>query len=198
MAEGLAAGADLILFSGDKLLGGPQCGILVGKAQSIALVKKDPLMRAFRVDKMTLAALEATLQLALHDRMRSIPLWNLLAVELPALIHRAERIASRFRDDLGLNAVAIESTSRLGGGSMPIDSIPTAAVRLAPPWPSEIADEAEFARRLRTGEIAVYPRIRDGAVLLDLRAVPEGDDERIVAAVTQLVGREISNPTNPA
>ena len=110
VAEGLAAGADLVLFSGDKLLGGPQCGLLLGSRLAIARVEADPLMRALRVDKMTLAALEATLQLALDaDRAgRHIPLWRFLNTPLAQLQARAEALAATFRDELGLNASVVE------------------------------------------------------------------------------------------
>ena len=96
VAAGLAAGADLVLFSGDKLLGGPQCGILVGTAKAIGRVESDPLMRALRVDKMTLAALEATLGL-IRDGARGagrIPLWEMLTISLPELRSRADELAT--------------------------------------------------------------------------------------------------------
>ena len=103
-AQGLADGADLVLFSGDKLLGGPQCGIMVGRREAIGRIETDPLMRALRVDKMTLAALEATLRLAMDPEhaVERIPLWTMIAAPLPLLRARAERLAEIFRDELGL------------------------------------------------------------------------------------------------
>src|SRR4029077_12613409 len=118
-AEGLAAGADLVLFSGDKLLGGPQCGILVGTSETIGRIQSDPLMRALRVDKMTLAALEATLRLALDPALAGerIPLWAFLNIPLVSLLDRAGRLAGAFQSELGLATSVIESTTFLGGGS---------------------------------------------------------------------------------
>ena len=185
VAEGLAAGADLVLFSGDKLLGGPQSGLLVGRAAAVERLTADPLMRALRVDKMTLAALEATLRLALDPALggRAIPLWAFLSTPLEALKGRAERLAGALRADLGMNASAVESTAYLGGGSVPVDPLPSAAVRVAAPFPPRLGTEEGLARAMRVGDVAVLARIHGGAVLLDLRAVPELDDPRLLGAV---------------
>jgi len=183
-AEGIAAGADLVLFSGDKLLGGPQSGILVGTREAIDPLRRDPLIRALRVDKMTLAALEATLRLALQPSRAAarIPLWALLKVPIESLLERAARLAGAFRAELGLNASVVESTAFLGGGSAPAESIPTAAVRVAPPFPAPWPSEAAWARALRLGDPAVVTRVQGGAVLLDLRAIAERDDPLLLAA----------------
>jgi L-seryl-tRNA(Ser) seleniumtransferase len=185
VGEGLAAAADLILGSGDKLLGGPQCGLLVGSRDAVARVESDPLMRALRVDKMTLAALEATLLLCLDPALggRRIPLWAFLNTPLPALVARAERLAETFRDTLRLNASVMEGTAFLGGGSVPAEPIPTAAVRVGPPFPPPAASEGEWARLLRLGTPAVVPRVQGGAVLLDLRALTEDEDALLAEAV---------------
>ena len=183
--ESLAAGADLVLFSGDKLLGGPQCGILVGSKGAIERVEHDPLMRAFRVDKMTLAALEATLRLAL-DPIRageSIPLWVLLKADREVLMTRAGRLSGRFRAEFGLDATVVEATAFLGGGSAPLEPIPTAVVRVRPPFPAPWSSEGEWARALRLGDPSVVARVQGGSVLFDLRAVFEPEDERLVEAV---------------
>ena len=135
--DGIAAGADLVLFSGDKLLGGPQCGILLGRREAIGRIEADPLMRALRVDKMTLAALEATLRLATdaeHARER-IPLWAMIAAPVSELTARAESLAGIMRSELGLNAAVMPSESFIGGGSVPILPIPTAVVAVSPPFP---------------------------------------------------------------
>jgi L-seryl-tRNA(Ser) seleniumtransferase len=184
-AESLAAGADLVLFSGDKLLGGPQSGILLGSREAIDLVRRDPLMRALRVDKMTLTALETTLRLALDpDRAANlIPLWALLDVTLENLLSRAHRLAEMFHNELGLDASVIESTAFLGGGSTPVEPIPTAVVRLGPPFPENVPSEAAWARALRMGDPPVVARVQGGAVLLDLRAVAEPEDARLAEAV---------------
>ncbi len=195
-AEGLAAGADLVLFSGDKLLGGPQCGILVGSKPAIDRVASDPLMRAVRVDKMTLAALEATLRLALEpDRAsRRIPLWAFLSATPASLRQRAERLAGTVRSELGWNATAVATTTYLGGGSAPLEPFPSAAVRLAPPYPAPLSAEASLARALRLGEPAVVPRVQGGAVLLDLRTVPESDEPQLLKALRNLLSTPIPKP----
>ncbi len=185
VAGSLAAGADLVLFSGDKLLGGPQCGLLVGKREAVERVEADPLMRALRVDKMTLAALEATLRLMLDpDRAaRRVPLWSLLGAPVGSLAGRAGRLAVALRDDPGLDVTAVEETAYLGGGSAPVEPIATAAVRIAPPYPGPCGSEGALARALRLGDPPVVARVQGGAVLLDLRAVDESDDATLLAAV---------------
>jgi len=187
---GLAAGADVVLFSGDKLLGGPQCGILVGSREAIGPIRRDPLTRALRVDKMTLAALEATLRLALEpDRAASrIPLWASLGAPLPRLVGRAGRLAEAFRSGFGLSATVVESVAYLGGGSAPGEGIPTAAVRVGPPFPAPHASEGDWARALRLGDPPVIARVQGGAVLFDLRAIAEGDDESLADAVGRSIG----------
>jgi L-seryl-tRNA(Ser) seleniumtransferase len=192
IAEGIAAEADLVLCSGDKLLGGPQCGLLVGSRDAVSRVESDPLMRALRVDKMTLAALEATLCLAIDPTLagRRIPLWSFLNAGLSSLIQRAERLAETFRAELGLNASVVETTAYLGGGSVPVEPIPTAAVRVSPPFPPEAASEGDWARILRLGDPPVVPRVQGGAVLFDLRALAEDEDEPLADAVRRALGIE--------
>lgn len=188
-AEGLAAGADLVLASGDKLLGGPQCGLLLGSRAAVGRVSADPLMRAFRVDKLTLAALEATLHLALdagHGHRR-IPFWSFLNTPVETLRSRAEALADRLRAELGLAAWPVDTTAQVGGGSVPGEAIPSAAVRIDPPWPAGLGSEGALARALRLGRLALVPRVQAGAVLLDLRAVPPTDDALLVTALAELV-----------
>ena len=186
ISDSLAAGADLVLCSGDKLLGGPQCGLLLGSASAVSLVASDPLMRAFRVDKLTLAALEATLRLALDTPLR-IPLWSFLATPLDSLHARADRLASSLRTDLHLNATPVDSLAHVGGGSVPVDPLPSAAVRIAPPFPDPLDSEEAFARALRLGDPAVLPRLHAGGLLLDLRAITEEDDASLLDAVRTLI-----------
>jgi L-seryl-tRNA(Ser) seleniumtransferase len=187
IADGLAAGADLVLASGDKLLGGPQCGLILGRAGAVARLAADPLMRALRVDKMTLAALEATLRLARDPAARRIPLWASLDAPIGRLRDRAARLAARLRS-LGIAAEAADSTAQVGGGSVPAEPLPSAAVRLAPPFPAPFPDESSLARALRLGDPPVVARVHRGAILLDLRAVPEADDPGLAAAVSGLLG----------
>ncbi|HEX8201119.1 MAG TPA: L-seryl-tRNA(Sec) selenium transferase, partial [Isosphaeraceae bacterium] len=194
--EGLDAGADLVLGSGDKLLGGPQCGLLVGTRAAVERLEADPLMRALRVDKMTLAALEATLVLALDPVLgaRRIPLWAFLSTPPRRLRARAEGLAAAFRAGPGLEAKVIETTAVLGGGSVPLEPIPTAAVRVDPPFPAPFASEAAWARALRVGDPPVVPRVQDGAVLFDLRAVAEDEDGLLLEAVRRSAGRGAPPP----
>lgn len=201
-AEGLAAGADLVLFSGDKLLGGPQCGIMVGSREAIGRVEVDPLMRALRVDKMTLAALEATLRLAAdpgHARER-IPLWAMIAAPPAGLEERAGALAGRIRTETGLNASAIASEAYIGGGSAPIHAIPSAAVALAPPFPipAQAESEAALADALRLGDPPVVGRVRKGVVVLDLRCVAPVEDLQLLDAIRQVCqDRDAPSPGRP-
>lgn len=184
VAEGLAAGADVVLFSGDKLLGGPQCGILVGTAGAIGRIESDPLMRALRVDKLTLAALEATLGLVAGGTAGSaIPLWRMLSMPPAEVEARAGRFARRLHDELGLAATAVAAESYVGGGSVPVQPIPTVAVRVGPPFPPDGASEGAWARALRTGRPPVVARIQRGAVLFDLRTVPEDAEADLLDAI---------------
>jgi L-seryl-tRNA(Ser) seleniumtransferase len=145
-------------------------------------------MRALRVDKLTLAALEATLLLALDgDRdLEHIPLWAFLNTPLDSLKERAEKLAEAFRAELGLAAACIETTAFLGGGSAPAEPIPTAAIRVSPPFPLSWPSEHAWARALRSGDLPVIPRVHAGAVLFDLRAVAPEDDEALLDAVRQV------------
>jgi len=184
-AAGLAAGADLVLGSGDKLLGGPQCGLLLGTREAVARVQSDPLMRALRVDKMTLAALEATLRLALDPALaaRRIPLWRFLTTPWDDLKSRADRLAEALRADPGCAAEAVASTAYLGGGTTPGEPVASAAVRVGPPFPPPWPSESAWAKALRSGDPPVVPRVHAGAVWLDLRAVDPDDDRRLIDAV---------------
>ncbi|MCA1685214.1 MAG: L-seryl-tRNA(Sec) selenium transferase, partial [Planctomycetia bacterium] len=185
VAEGLAAGADLVLCSGDKLLGGPQCGLLLGSLAAVHRVESDPLMRALRVDKLTIAALEATLRLALDPALaaRRVPLWSFLNAPIDSLRERAGRLTEAFRSRLGLDASVFETTAFLGGGSAPAEPLPTAAVRVSPPFPAPWASEGAWARALRQGDPPVVARVQGGAVLFDLRAIEPNDDDRLLEAV---------------
>jgi L-seryl-tRNA(Ser) seleniumtransferase len=189
-AQGLEAGADLVLFSGDKLLGGPQCGILIGSREAIGRIEGDPLMRALRVDKMTLTALEATLRLASdpeHARGR-IPLWAMIAAPVAEITARAEALAALIRAQTGLDAALTASKAYIGGGSAPIHAIPSAAVTLSPPFPhSEPAgSEGAFADALRRCDPPVVARVRKGAVILDLRSVLRNQDVQLLDAIRRV------------
>jgi L-seryl-tRNA(Ser) seleniumtransferase len=187
-SEGIAAGADLVLFSGDKLLGGPQCGIMVGTAEAIALVESDPLMRALRLDKMTLAALEATLSLAadLSRAVERIPLWSMISTPVSALRTRAQALAGALRHELHLNATVVPAESFIGGGSAPVHPIPTAAMAVSPPFPLPHQSAAALAHALRRGEPPVVARIQKGLVLFDLRTVPADRDQDLLDSIRKV------------
>lgn len=181
--DSLKAGADLVLFSGDKLLGGPQCGIILGKASLVAKIMKHPLMRAFRVDKLTLSALAATLLLYQDSDVaeRRVPLLALLSTPLANLQNRAERLAPQLAATGGIAAaVPVQDHAYLGGGSVPTQQIPTWCVALTPSKGNVNA----LATALRTGIPAVMGRIKNDRLLLDLRSVLPGQDMLLVDALT--------------
>jgi L-seryl-tRNA(Ser) seleniumtransferase len=188
VADGIAAGADLVLFSGDKLLGGPQCGIMVGRERAIRLVRSDPLMRALRLDKLTLAALEATLRLAADaDRAAlRIPLWSMVAMPLAKLKARADSLAKILRAELGLDATVVKTDSCTGGGSAPVQPIESAAVALSPPFAAHLASESELATALRQCDPPVVARVQRGLVLFDLRTIPEDCDADLLDAIRKV------------
>jgi L-seryl-tRNA(Ser) seleniumtransferase len=164
----LDAGADLVVASGDKLLGGPQAGLLLGTAAVVERLARHPLARAVRVDKLTLAALEATLV------GPEPPVAQALHADPAELRVRTQRVA----DELGLPVVAHDG--RVGGGGAPGVPLPGWAIRLP-----ETAAPA-----LRTGDPAVLPRVHDGACLVDLRCIPAADDDRLLAALRRAVGAD--------
>jgi L-seryl-tRNA(Ser) seleniumtransferase len=183
-AESIATGADVVLFSGDKLMGGPQSGIILGKRKEIERIVHHPMARALRVDKLTLAALEVTLRL-LRDPQQAahqIPLLQLLATPNENLRLRAESIASELQEITGIaKAEAIEEEAFLGGGSVPTQHIKTWCVAI------DLDTESlnSFHTRLRTGTPAVVGRVQKGQLLIDLRSVPPRQDEQIVLAISQ-------------
>lgn len=180
--EGLAAGADVLCFSGDKLLGGPQAGIIVGKARYVEQMKKHPLLRALRVDKMTLAALEATLRLYRHpeEAVEKIPFYRMLAQAIPVLEERAARLLNLLNGLPGLVADMVESEAQIGAGSVPNETIPSRAVRLR----AEGITADMLSHKLLQRTEPVASRIHKDAVLLDMRTVPDGALERLATALS--------------
>lgn len=182
----VAAGADLVTFSGDKLLGGPQAGLIVGRADLIATLKRHPLARALRVDKTTIAGLEATLLSYLRGRaLEEIPIWRMIAAPLDSLRERAAALAGHLRA-AGLTADLVECRSAVGGGSLPGETLPSAGVAVV----AGAEDAAGMAQRLRRGRCAVVARVAEGRLLADLRTVlPEQDDllaEALLASATSV------------
>jgi L-seryl-tRNA(Ser) seleniumtransferase len=181
----IAAGVDLVLFSGDKLLGGPQAGIIAGKKEWIHKIEKDPLMRAFRLDKMTLAALEATLRLYLNQEraLREVPVLRMLGTPLSELRRRADALAGRLNELPDITAEAAEDVAYVGGGSLPAQAMKTWVVCME----TRGIGEEELAGRLRTGRPAVMARLRDGKLVLDLRTVFIGQESALIEALRRAV-----------
>jgi L-seryl-tRNA(Ser) seleniumtransferase len=167
--ESLAAGADLVTFSGDKLLGGPQAGIVVGRADLVEQLRRHPLQRALRADKLTLAALEGTLALYLEPERaaREVPVLRMLREPVETVRARAERLAGAVGGEVE------ETTARVGGGALPLAELPSFAVAI----------EEELADRLRDGDPPVVGIVRDGRVLLDCRTLGDDELDEVAAAV---------------
>jgi L-seryl-tRNA(Ser) seleniumtransferase len=167
--ESVGAGADLVCFSGDKLLGGPQAGVVVGRAELVERLRRHPLQRALRADKLTLAALEGTLGLYLDPEraLREVPVLRMLGEDGAAVRARAERLA-------GLVDGRVEETvGRVGGGALPLAELPSFAC----------AVEEELAAPLRLGEPPVVGVVRDGALLLDCRTLTDAEVDEVARAV---------------
>jgi L-seryl-tRNA(Ser) seleniumtransferase len=176
VGESVRAGAELVLFSGDKLLGGPQCGIILGRAELVGKLRSNPLARALRVDKLTLAALQATLQIHHAGRaFQEIPVLRQLVMEESEIRARAERLIAELRqkapqpERFSIQAVA----SAPGGGAMPDKTVPSWAIAVA----AESADH--FSRQLRLGSPSVFARVQDGCTLIDLRTVRPEDEAKL-------------------
>jgi L-seryl-tRNA(Ser) seleniumtransferase len=178
----LRAGAGLVTASGDKLLGGPQAGLLLGQPETVTRLARHPLARALRVDKLTLAALEATLV------GPAPPVAQALMATLPSISERAEVLAGRLASE-GVDCRAVRADAAVGGGGGPGVTLPSAALSL----PEQLAPELRSGTPVRRGDVpSVVGRIESGRLLLDLRAVAPGDDERLAAAVLAAasLGRE--------
>jgi L-seryl-tRNA(Ser) seleniumtransferase len=179
--DSLRAGCDLVMFSGDKLLGGPQCGIIVGKAAVVARLRKHPLARALRVDKLTLAALEATLLHYLHgEAERQVPVWKMIAVPAEQLKQQAERWV-RHLDGAGVACSVLPGESAVGGGSLPGDTLPTWLVAIDAAAAG--VEAGTLAHRLRHAGTPVIARVEKGALLLDPRTVLPDQEEELLNAV---------------
>ncbi len=175
--ESIADGADVVCFSGDKLLGGPQAGCIVGRRDVIEAIKRHPLMRAFRVDKTTLAALDATLRAYQRGTaVDELPIWRMIATPPETLRQRAEAWVGAWRRQ-GIRADVVESRSAIGGGSLPGQTLPTWVVRLPSSHPQQ------DAARLRQTTPPVIARIEDGCLLLDPRTIRPEEDALLVRVV---------------
>ncbi len=171
--QAIDAGADVVTFSGDKLLGGPQAGVIVGRADLLATIAKHPLARAMRADKMTLAALQQVALVYLSGDASSIPLWRMATTSLDELRRRAERIAAGVS-----GAKVVETEAVAGGGSLPGLTIPSVGVAVRPPKPAAAMDA------LRA--YGVIARTESDLVVCDLRSVDPADDTVVAAALASL------------
>ncbi|MGK0481934.1 MAG: L-seryl-tRNA(Ser) seleniumtransferase [Planctomycetota bacterium] len=183
LRDAVASGVDAIAFSGDKLLGGPQAGLIVGRRAAIRELRANPIYRAMRLDKVSLSGLEATLELLAAGRGDELPSRRLMHLTVDELAPVAARIAEAISRQEGFEAEVIDSESQPGSGSAPTVFLPTKAVRVR--WAGHAADH--LANRLRAGQPPVFVRIQDGAVHLDPRALLDGDEARLLEAFAGLI-----------
>jgi L-seryl-tRNA(Ser) seleniumtransferase len=176
----LTAGVDLAMFSGDKLLGGPQAGIIVGRRDLVERLRRHPLARAVRMDKASIAALTATLVHYLRgEALEKLPVWRMISAPLADIQRRARRWARA----LGERAKVVDGRSMVGGGSLPEESLPTRLVAI----PGDGAYVTDLARRLRLGDPPVVARIERDVLLLDPRTVPPRQDSTLVRTVKEAI-----------
>jgi L-seryl-tRNA(Ser) seleniumtransferase len=184
VADSVRAGANVVSMSSDKLIGGPQGGIMVGTKEHIKAIQKNPLYRAFRVGKLTLIALEATLRYFL-DRKRALaehPTTRMLTMPIDEIETRARGLADGLNGIEGVRTEVIEATSESGSGSYPAHSIPTFVAAVE----SESMNADDLALALRRRPIAVFTRVKEGRVRLDPRTMQEGEDAQVVEAVREV------------
>ncbi|HEY8201653.1 MAG TPA: L-seryl-tRNA(Sec) selenium transferase [Actinomycetota bacterium] len=179
IAEAVAEGADIVTFSGDKLLGGPQCGVIVGRRELIDRMRTSPLLRAFRVDKTTLVALEATLAAYLDGREADLPLWQMALAPHDEIKARAAAVVAEV--GAGERVAVADGWSTTGGGSVPGAAIPTAVIRVDPRGPA-----APLVRALLDNDPPIVARVEEEQILLDLRTVLPSQDPLVVEALRRL------------
>jgi L-seryl-tRNA(Ser) seleniumtransferase len=173
----VSSGASVVSFSGDKLLGGPQAGIIIGDEPLVRRIRRNPMYRAFRVDKLTIQVLETTLRHLLHGNLRAIPTFRMIQTPLEELRSRAERIAGRLT---GISTEICESEAAIGGGSTPAQTLKSWAIELTVPSASD------FARRLRQAAIPVVTRIERDKIILDMRTIADEEESALIDAVTSV------------
>ncbi len=178
VAESLSAGADLVSFSGDKLLGGPQAGIVAGRSELVARLRRNPMYRALRLDKLILQSLAAVLRDLLLERWENIPALRMIRMGAGEIRVRAERLAGRVP---GLKAEVVEGGSVIGGGSTPDQTLPTWLIAVRRP------EIVEFERRLRASDPPVIARIERDTLLLDLRTVFPEQEDALAAALAAAI-----------
>lgn len=185
VAQAVKSGVDLVSFSGDKLLGGPQAGIICGRADQVEACRRHPLMRALRPDKLTMIALEATLSAYRDGRSASdVPAWTMLSAPLDLLRARAQKIAASLAaaDDAAAIVEPIDCTSAVGGGAMPRARLPSVGL-----WVQARGLEAhQLEQRLRGLPTPIVARIVDGRVILDMRTIADSDIDDLIASLAHL------------
>ncbi len=186
VSQSIADGADIVCFSGDKLLGGPQAGIIVGRTEYIETIKKNQLARALRIDKLNLAALEATLRIYLEGTAeQKIPTLRMIAADHESLRKKADTLCGAIlKAGCACLAEVVEEFSQVGGGSVPGQELPTAAVSVCP----RSISVTELERRLRQGELPVIARISKDRLILDVRTIEENDFPAVAAIIAECSG----------
>ncbi len=185
--ESVSAGADLVMFSGDKLLGGPQAGIIVGKKRYVEMIKSNQLARALRVDKFALAGLEATLRLYLDEKtaLREIPILRMLTTSTEDLEQRAARLLEKvsFLLNEHFQVGLLREKARVGGGSLPLVALPSCQISIEP----RHMNAGAFAAKLRKAKRPVIARVRKNRVLLDLRSALEQEDDQLLSSLESVI-----------
>ncbi len=183
--EALADGSDVVCFSGDKLLGGPQAGIILGKKSYVDRLRQHPLMRVIRIDKMAAAALAATLKHYLQkEAVQKIPVWQMIAASPEEIETRAKAVVKKLAE-IGITASIIDGSSMVGGGSLPDQTIPTRLVAIKPPYPL-----VDFIYRLRLATPPLLGRIEDEQFLIDMRTVMPALDDILVKVIESVLSKE--------
>lgn len=176
--EAIAEGIDVVCFSGDKLLGGAQAGVILGKRQYLDKIRKHPLLRALRIDKMTTIALEVTLLHYLKkEAIEKVPVWQMISYTIQEIASRAEEISKRLTD-LGVVSSTYDGFSTVGGGSLPDQTLPTKLIAIEPPYAVE-----DFAKRLRLSSPPLLGRIEDNRFVIDPRTITPSLDETVIKVI---------------
>ncbi|MCY2960684.1 MAG: L-seryl-tRNA(Sec) selenium transferase [Planctomycetota bacterium] len=186
VVDAVKSGIDVVMYSGDKLFGGPQSGLVVGKRAAIAALRKNPIYRALRLDKVTLAGLEATAKLVLSGRAHELPTRRMLAATAHDLRPAADALAARLARISGLHVAVAEGASQPGSGSAPGILLPTYVVRVR----HATLSDAELALALREAPVPVFTRVQEGHVLVDPRTLLPGDDADLVRGFEHAAGRD--------
>ena len=182
----LAAGVDLVTFSGDKLLGGPQAGLIVGRPELIDAIRRNPLARALRIDKLSLAALAATLRLYLppNDPAEKVPILRMLGASESSIATQARRLLKRLREIRGVDADIVDDVAYSGGGALPMVELPTTTIRVT----VDGVSAGTLARRLRKAQPPVIARLAEERLVLDPRTMLPGDSKGLLNAFRQALG----------